>query len=97
MIRQVGNVTFEAHLRELGLVSLQTSRERGDWRAAFSYLTGGSRGWSEAVLSSAGWQIEAQWSQVAVGGSRWEIRKNCFPRRGVKPWGSGGISIPRGF
>jgi len=80
-------MTYEERLRDLGLLSLQKRRVRGDLRAACNFLQGGSKEDGERLFSvvtdgrtrSNG--LKLQWER-----SRLDISKNYFTRRVGKHW-----------
>jgi len=82
MIRGLEHLFYEDRLRELGLLSLEKRRLRGDLIAAFQYLKGVYRKDGEGLFTRA----RGNGFKLKEGRFSLDIRKKFFTMRVVRPW-----------
>ena len=87
MIRGLEHLSCEDRLRELRLFSVEKRRLRGDLTAAFQYLKEAYRKAGEGLFIRArSNRMRGNGFKLEEGGFRLEVRKKCFPVRGVRHW-----------
>jgi len=87
MIRGLDYLSYEDKLREVGLFSLEKTRLRGDFIAAFHYLKGAYRKDGEGLFTrvcSDGTRGNS--CKLKEGRFRLDIRKKFFTMRVVRHW-----------
>jgi len=86
MIRGLEPLSSEDRLRELGLLSLEKRRLRGDLRAAASAWRGYRKDGEGLFTRGCRDRTRGNGSKLTEGRLRLEIRKKFFPMRVVRPW-----------
>jgi len=93
MVRGLEQLSYKERLGELGLLSLEKRRLRGDLRAAFQYLKGAYRTDGENFSSKACCdRTRSKGFKLRESGFSLDIRKKFFTMRVVKHW----HRLPRG-
>ena len=93
MVHGLKAKTYDGRLKELGLTTLQSRRERGDMIQVWKYLheqsPGGDKLFARASEqhSRTSRHTSKPWN-VCTNNSRLEIRKNFFTSRCVEKWNS---------
>ncbi|KFQ64601.1 hypothetical protein N334_09878, partial [Pelecanus crispus] len=87
MMRGLEHLSYEARLRELGLLSLEKRRLQGDLIAAFQYLKGAYRKDGENLFSKACCErTRNNGFTLQKNRFRLDIRKKFFTMRMVRHW-----------
>ncbi|KAF4793881.1 hypothetical protein TURU_106681 [Turdus rufiventris] len=85
LVKSLEHKSDEEQLRELGVFSLE--KVRGDLIVVYNCLKGGCSLVRINVLSQvASDRTRGPVLKLCEGRFRWEIEKNFFPKRVVKPW-----------
>ncbi|KFV70931.1 hypothetical protein N307_05004, partial [Dryobates pubescens] len=87
MIRGREHLSYEDRLKELGLISLEKRRLRGDLIVVFQYLKEASKKAGEGLLRISGSdRTRGDRMKLEVGRFRLDVRRKFFTMRVVKPW-----------
>ena len=87
MVRGLGQLCYGERLRELGVLSLEKRRSRGDLPAAFQYLKGTYKKDGERLFARACRdRTRGNGFKLNEGRFRLDIRKKCFMVRVVRHW-----------
>jgi len=86
MMQGLEPLCWEERLGELGLLSLERRRLRGDLRAAASAWRGCERAGEGLVTRAWRDRTRGDGFKLKEGRFRLDVRKKCFPLRVVRPW-----------
>ena len=89
MIRVLEHLSYEERLRELGLLTMEKRRLRGDLIVAFQYLKGTYKQEGEWLFPSVySDRTNGNGLKLRQGRVRLDIRRNFFTLRVLKHWKS---------
>ena len=88
MVPELRGLSYSERLKELGLPTLQSRRERGDMITVYRFLKGFDRINSQQFCECGRSRTRGHNMKIRKGVARRDVRKHFFSHRVVKNWNS---------